>query len=318
MPGSTVLKFTDPYEYQAVIGRSGSNFNTILRAAGSYQSDLMLVDLGHVGVQQGRLSLPRITQAAPQAGHCMIIFPTSDAPVSTIFNGIETTRHDLTYCSPGTEYVANTSAGCWGGLTFPPRILASASQALIGFEIAASKVAQVIHTLPSMMSRLHNLYDAMAQIAATVPDILAHPEVSRAIEQQLLRTVVACIADNERIRKPNRHRQGIIQRFHRVLEENQDAPLYLTEICATIGATERTLNFVCRDYLGMSPHQYLLLRRMNLARQALTLADPVSTTVTSIANDYGFAELGRFGVRYRALFGEPPSATLRRAVDQRV
>jgi AraC-like DNA-binding protein len=64
---------------------------------------------------------------------------------------------------------------------------------------------------------------------------------------------------------------------------------------------------------GMSPHRYLWLRRMNLARPALTLADPTVTTVTVIANDHGFAELGRFAVAYRQLFGESRSATLRRA-----
>ena len=51
---------------------------------------------------------------------------------------------------------------------------------------------------------------------------------------------------------------------------------------------------------------------MNLARKALTAADPATATVTAIANDQGFGELGRFAVNYRRLFGEPPSATLRR------
>lgn len=87
------------------------------------------------------------------------------------------------------------------------------------------------------------------------------------------------------------------------------------EICAAVGVTERTLNFICTDYVGLSPHQYLLRRRVNLAR-ALRLADPASKTVTSTANDYGFAELGRFSVTYRALYGESPSATLRRAPDR--
>jgi AraC-like DNA-binding protein len=52
---------------------------------------------------------------------------------------------------------------------------------------------------------------------------------------------------------------------------------------------------------------------MNLARRALRRANAETKTVTEIASDYGFWELGRFSVAYRSLFGESPSKTLHRA-----
>jgi AraC-like DNA-binding protein len=316
MPSSTILRFSDPSEYQAAIGRTESACKTVINAAGSYQSELVLVDLHHVGVYQGRISLPRITETAAQKNQCRIIFPTADTLSHVTFNGIEVAKSDITYCGPASEYVASASAGCWCGITVPPEILSSASRALVGYEITASKVSQLVRTLPPLMARLHNVHEAATHLATTVPDILAHVEVSKAIEHELLRALIGCLADSTAIQKPNHNRQSIMRRFHQVLESNQDAPLYLTEICAAVGVTDRTLRFVCADYLGMSPHQYLLLRRMSLVRQALTLADPESKTVTSIANDYGFAELGRFSVKYRGLYGESPSATLRRTPDQ--
>lgn len=62
----------------------------------------------------------------------------------------------------------------------------------------------------------------------------------------------------------------------------------------------------------MGPIRYLTLRRMHLVRHALLRTDPSKATVTGIVTDHGFWELGRFSVAYRALFGEPPSETLRR------
>jgi AraC-like DNA-binding protein len=62
----------------------------------------------------------------------------------------------------------------------------------------------------------------------------------------------------------------------------------------------------------MGAHRYLWLRRMHLARAMLVQADRITSSVTTVANDCGFGELGRFAVTFRQLFGESPSATLNR------
>jgi AraC-like DNA-binding protein len=105
-------------------------------------------------------------------------------------------------------------------------------------------------------------------------------------------------------------------RFEEFLEANSDRPLYLAEICAAIGVAERTLRAACEEHLGMGPIRFLTLRRMHLVRQVLLRADLSKTTVTRVVTDYGFWELGRFSVAYRARFGESPSETLRRPPEQ--
>jgi transcriptional regulator GlxA family with amidase domain len=104
----------------------------------------------------------------------------------------------------------------------------------------------------------------------------------------------------------------IIGKIKELSAVNCHRPMCLAEICAAIGVSERTLRTCCEKHLGMGPIRFLWLRRMHLARRALILADPTEATVTRIATDHGFWELGRFAVSYRTLFGEPPSASLQK------
>ena len=111
-------------------------------------------------------------------------------------------------------------------------------------------------------------------------------------------------------------RVAIVKKFTEFLEKHPDRPLYLPEICSSIGVAERTLRAACEDHLGMGPIRYLTLRRMHLVRRSLLVADAGRTSVTRILTDHGFWELGRFSVAYHAMFGETPSQTLRRRAEQ--
>jgi len=71
------------------------------------------------------------------------------------------------------------------------------------------------------------------------------------------------------------HRHAVVmRRLEELLEANPDRTLYLAELCAATGASDRTLRACCQEHLGMSPMRYLWLRRMHLARRALRVADP--------------------------------------------
>jgi AraC-like DNA-binding protein len=143
-----------------------------------------------------------------------------------------------------------------------------------------------------------------------------NPEIARAMDQALVEVMVFCLADSPSndLRNVQRHRARVIRRLEEVIMANPDQPLHMAELSAQVGASYWILRDCCLEYLGMSPKRYLWLQRMHLARRALRSADGERTTVTEIPSDYGFWEFGRFSVAYRSLFGELPSATLRRSV----
>jgi len=153
-----------------------------------------------------------------------------------------------------------------------------------------------------------------------MPEVLDVPEAARSLEQQLIHILVRCLIENvpTQMTRGGRRHDMIVAKFEEYLEAHPNTPLYLPEICAAIGAAERTLRAACEENLGMGPIRFLALRRMHLVRRALLQADDASSTVTRVATDHGFWELGRFSVAYRAFFGEMPSVTFHRRPDDRV
>ena len=86
----------------------------------------------------------------------------------------------------------------------------------------------------------------------------------------------------------------------------------IDELCRALGISRRTLYRAFHDLLDVSPKAYLRLKNLSAARGQLLEAADRPTTVTQVALDHGFWELGRFSGAYRTMFGETPSETLRR------
>lgn len=89
--------------------------------------------------------------------------------------------------------------------------------------------------------------------------------------------------------------------------------IQIEDICTALNISRRTLYRAFHDLLDVSPKAYLRLKNMSAARARLLDAGHRPTTVTQVALDHGFWELGRFSGAYRAMFGESPSETLRGA-----
>lgn len=84
----------------------------------------------------------------------------------------------------------------------------------------------------------------------------------------------------------------------------------ISQICQSIGVSERTLQYAFHSYVNMTPTAYLRLCRLHCVRKTLRNSDPKTTTVTHIAMHFGFYHLGRFSLNYKKIFSESPSVTL--------
>jgi AraC family ethanolamine operon transcriptional activator len=97
------------------------------------------------------------------------------------------------------------------------------------------------------------------------------------------------------------------------LRANMNASVPVSTLCRIVGRSERGLRNAFYRVHGMGPKRWMLAERLHGARRALSEVRIRPVTVTGVATDHGFYELGRFAATYKQAFGEAPSQTLRGA-----
>jgi AraC-like DNA-binding protein len=317
VPGSSAIAYTDPHPYQAAV--RPAQVEILVTAKGDFHAQLRRTELPRLWVQRGRENLPRIANSAASADRPPIFFLTGSHQAPISHGGREFGFGEIVVSGSGLTHHHRTEGPChWGTLSVTRDTLASAGHALLGRDLIDRSATNYLRPPLPEMFRLLRLHQTVEQLASNGADILAQLEPARALEQALLHAMVACLREPAAVQTSwgvLRH-VAIIARFEELLAANYDRPLHLPEICAAIGASERTLRVSCMEHFGMGPVRYLWLRRMHLARRSLIQTAPGTATVTDIATANGFWELGRFAVEYRALFGEAPSASLRRPAQE--
>ena len=206
---------------------------------------------------------------------------------------------------------------CWGLIWLPPASLAAFGKAVAGQTFAAPDRGKILR--PSVQDRKHllHIHGGASRLAGTKPRTLAHPEVMRAMEQELVGVLISCLTNSEeRVETLAARRAGdIMVCFEEMLASTPHERWSVAELHSSAGVSERTFRGYCATFLGTTPYQYMRLRRLMLVRAAILRADGASAQIRNLARACGFTEPGHFATLYRVTFGETPSATRRRSVD---
>ena len=119
------------------------------------------------------------------------------------------------------------------------------------------------------------------------------------------------IGARARIHQASTANRSIVRRAIE-LDATSDGRMSVLDLCLQLHVSKRSLEYAFKDQLHLSPAAYFAIKRLNECRERLIHADPETTTVTQVANECGFSELGRFAGRFHRFFGEYPSQTLKR------
>ncbi|WP_164658475.1 helix-turn-helix domain-containing protein [Tropicibacter sp. Alg240-R139] len=98
-----------------------------------------------------------------------------------------------------------------------------------------------------------------------------------------------------------------------LLDRDAEHVVDVETLASSVGVSRRRVFQVFKSELGIGPRRFREVVRLNALRNHLLRETPESNSVTLLANDYGFSELGRLAGTYRKTFGELPSETLKRS-----
>lgn len=159
------------------------------------------------------------------------------------------------------------------------------------------------------------LLDYVARAAATPGPAPADAAMSRHLEEIVCLELLRCWAAAAGVRLESGAREAApryVRRAEEILEaEAREAPV-IGDVARRVGVSARTLSGGFRRFRGLSPREFLAERRLAGFRADLEAARP-GQSVSDIASDWGFVNLGALAGRYRERFGEAPSITLARS-----
>ncbi len=133
------------------------------------------------------------------------------------------------------------------------------------------------------------------------------PRGCREMENAVLDTLLSSVLDRSLI-EGMRVRQKIARKAEEYIRTCCRDPISISDLCAAVGTTRRTLHLGFVELYGVPPMHYLRAIRLRGAREDLINARRRDVRVADAAMKWGFEHLGRFALAYRDFFGELPSA----------
>ena len=137
------------------------------------------------------------------------------------------------------------------------------------------------------------------------------PAAQQIIQQEVLETLTPLLVEQlSGDASPARSCTHLlnVRRAREVALAHPDTPLRVQDLCRELRIPRRTLQDSFQVVLGISPLSYVHMLRLDGARRSLLAGTPVK----EVADTWGFWHWSRFSGAYRRLFGELPSATLKR------
>ncbi len=144
------------------------------------------------------------------------------------------------------------------------------------------------------------------------PTCLAHEAARRGLREQVYARLLDAIdweVQHETHAALGR-REMLARKAQEFVLAHIDQAFTISELCAYVGCSRRTLQYCFQQVFGINPIAYVRAARLNGVRRAIR-AGSGHATIQDIAAQWGFWHLSHFCEAYKEMFGELPSVTQR-------
>ena len=165
-----------------------------------------------------------------------------------------------------------------------------------------------------MQSVIPQLQSLVARLSDTTLNAEAAEFWKRAIIEAMSANIIGGTSSESNGPLPSALK--IVRQVEEYLDAAGPAPIHISQICSSMHVSRRTLHRAFHEALGIGPIAFLRHRRLCAVHTALRAPND-HLTISDIAIQHGFQNVGRFSGYYNALFGEYPFETRSRSLRDR-
>jgi AraC family transcriptional regulator, ethanolamine operon transcriptional activator len=284
----------------------------VLRTRQQRDWRLRIVDLDGIALMAGREGAGTVYNGIGLPGTFNLFVPLS-AHEFTVVDGVRFDRRKIGWMAPNVMFHIDAGRpGSWLTVAMSCEIVLDWARTHADeFDFSLLSRNLVRHASTGLLPLIRLAY-RLFQIDAKSPEDIRTIAAQRVARAEVMETVFGVlwpVGSGEPSQRRGLDRRRVLERALELLDSPQSMAVCIQDLSAAACASERTVRNVFNDYLGMSPHRYLMLRRLHTIRSALHRSGP-GDSVTNICAKFGVWDIGRFAKQYRERFGELPSESL--------
>ncbi|MDJ0662783.1 MAG: helix-turn-helix domain-containing protein [Crocosphaera sp.] len=173
--------------------------------------------------------------------------------------------------------------------------------------------AQKINYIRRLCHQIYQLLlEITSQSSSSINPLLINYDLKQKLEEEVAKTIIISLAEATEIKlkKQQINRSRILKKAEEFYFSNLKSSITTQDLCQELKVSQRTLEYIFKDYYQMSPKKYFQRLRLNALHQELQEKDKQGN-LREITEKFGFYHRGRLAKDYHQLFGQFPSETLR-------